>query len=187
MRILEFGLKFFAIFGICLLVAGPAISKEDGLPDEAPKIFKSVIDCRSITDPVARLTCYDTNVSKLDEAQRKNELFVADKEQVRETQRGLFGLSLPKIKIFGKGNDVEEIREISALITSVRSGPRGWIFELDDGTVWGQTDSRYYGRSPKPGQTLLVKIAAIGSYMAKVDSGATFRAERLNRFTKNGN
>jgi hypothetical protein len=184
MRVNKLRLKFLFAAGLGVMTSAPLAAKEDGLPDEAPTIFKVVIECRAIANPTERLACFDANVAKLDEAQQKNELFVADKAQVRETRKGLFGLSLPKIRIFGKGDDADEINSVDLSIVSIRQGLRGWVFELEDGSIWAQTDGQYSGRSPKQGQTLHVKRAAFNSYMAKVDGGSAFRAERLNKTGK---
>jgi hypothetical protein len=181
MRLGILPVKMALVSGLVLSVSAPSSAKEDGLPDNAPKIFQEVVDCRAITDPAARLTCYDTSVAKLDDAQKKNELFVADKAQVRETRKGLFGLSLPNIKIFGKGDDADEVSEISAAISSVREGQRGYVFTLADGAIWAQTDKKYLGRTPKAGQMVSIRKAALGSFMMNVEGGSGFRAERVNK------
>lgn len=171
--------------GLCLAAiitcSATSVSAQDGSADaDKPKVFDDVIECQRIQEPLTRLACFDTNVAKLSTAQQNKELFVADKNQIQKTQKGLFGFSIPKIKIFDNvGGD--DIVSISGKIIAVRQGPKGWIFELEDGAVWAQTDNRYSGRSPKPGQTLQVKKAALGSFMAKVDNGSAFRAERLNK------
>lgn len=162
------------------LVLAPASAQEQSAAVELPKVFEDVVGCRQVEEPMLRLACYDTNVKKLESAQQTKQLYITDQEQVQKSRKVLFGFSLPKLGIF-KNADSADITSIESKILAVRQGQRGWIFELHDGAVWGQTDSRYYGRSPKPGQTLYVKKAAMGSYMAKVDSGAAFRAERLNR------
>ena len=172
--------KLAVTIAMCLLIVQTARAKEDGLPGVAPKIFKEVVDCRAIAEATARLACYDSTVAKLDEAQKKNEVFIADKEQVRETRKGLFGLSLPKIKIFGNSDEIDEIKEVNAVIASVRNGQRGFIFELEDGAVWAQTDKQFLGRTPKAGQKIFIRKAALGSYIAKVENGGGFRVERLN-------
>ena len=74
-----------------------------------PEIFRKLIDCRTVTENVARLACYDAQVAKLDEAESRNELVVVDKEQVRKARKGLFGLTLPDLGgVFGGGDDKGE-------------------------------------------------------------------------------
>ncbi len=166
--------------GLFLSACTAAYAKEDGLPDSAPKIFQEVVDCRAIADPAARLTCYDTNVAKLDDAQKKNELFVADKAQVRETRKGLFGLSLPKIKLFGKGDDADEIKEVNAVIASVSNDSKGnLVFTLEDGAVWKQTDQAYFGRPPAAGTAMNIKMGSVGAYWAKIGDKLAIKVRRI--------
>ncbi len=164
-----------------ILCSTTAVYAQDNVSSENnPKVFGDVIACTTISEPSQRLACYDSTLAKLKTAQQNKELFVTDWKQIQKTQKGLFGFSLPKVRIFGDVSG-EEIVSISGKILQVRQGPKGWIFELEDGAVWAQTDSRYSGLSPNTGQTLHVKKAALGSFMARVDSGSAFRAERLNK------
>jgi hypothetical protein len=171
--------------GVCLIIIGiaarPAFAEQKQGAAESPKVLKDVMDCAQVADPAVRLECYDSGIAKLKAAQQAKQIYVADREQIKKTQKGLFGFALPSIKIFADNDDGDEIQSISGKIIAVREGRRGWVFELEDGAVWAQTDSRFYGRSPKAGQMLEVKKAALGSFMAKVDGGIAFRAERLNK------
>lgn len=177
MVILRSGLRLAALVALSATVVN---AQDNSSSEDKPKVFDDVIECQLIQEPLKRLACFDANVAKLSTAQQNKELFVADKKQIQKTQKGLFGFAIPKIRIFDNvGGD--DIISISSKIMAVRQGPKGWIFELEDGAVWAQTDNRYSGRSPKPGQTLHVKKAALGSFMAKVDTGSAFRAERLNK------
>src|SRR5688500_4143501 len=87
-----------AILGLAL--AAPA-SAQNMPKTSTPKIFEDVVQCRAIADAAARLACYDRGVAALQTAQQSNELYVADKQAMKEARRGLFGFSIPKLKIFG--------------------------------------------------------------------------------------
>ena len=164
----------FAVLGMVVTV--PASAQE--MPKTAtPKLFEDVVSCRTIQDSAERLACYDRGVAALDTAQKSNELYVADKAAMKEARKGLFGFSLPKLKIFGD-QDLGELDELETTITAVGPGPRGYIFTLADGAKWMQTDKRYMDR-PKVGAKIHIKKAALGSYMASINKRPGFRVERM--------
>ena len=169
---------------ILALIPAAAIAKEKKAGDPPPAVFQAVIDCRTIGDSAARLTCYDTSVASLADAQKSEDLFVASKAQVREARRGLFGLSLPRITIFGGDDDDPEdklqIKEIDAVLSAVGGGVGAWALTLDDGATWVQTDGAYT-KTPKPGMKVHIKRGALGSYMANVNGGLGFKVKRENR------
>ena len=104
------------------------------------------------------------------------------REQVREARRGLFGLTLPRIKLFDDdGDEGDEIAEIESTIKSARTIRSGkWVISLEDGAVWLQTDyPRSSMRDPKSGDSITIKRAALGSYMAKVNGGRAFKVKRV--------
>ncbi len=165
----------FAILGL----AAPAPASAQDMPKTAtPKLFEDVVNCRAIQDSAARLACFDRGVAALDTAQKANELYIADKEAMKEARRGLFGFSIPKLKIFGD-DDAEGIDELETTIRSFREGQRGYVFTLEDGARWAQTDKKYMDR-PKPGSKIRIRRGFMGSYMAQIEGRSGFRIERLN-------
>ena len=169
-----------SLFGLAvlgLLAAVPASAQK--MPKTAtPKLFDNVVQCRSIQDSAERLACYDRNVAALDTAQKSNELYVADKAAMKEARMGLFGFSLPKLKIFGD-EDLGDLDQLETTIAGVSSGQRGYIFTLPDGARWAQTDKRYMDK-PKVGAKIKIEKASLGSYMASINKKPGFRVERIN-------
>jgi len=169
------------IVGICLVAGAlPAEARAndkivDGPP---PAVFQAVLDCKTMTDPAARLACYDKAVGALDAARAAKDLVVADRNAVREAKRGLFGLSLPSIKLFGGDKD-EEVTQIETRIKSVRRGAEGFVFILEDGAIWAQTDGVYIP-DPEAGDTIQIRQAFLGSFLGKVNGGVAFRIKRRN-------
>ena len=161
------------------LVAAGAVAKDRKIDTAAPKIFTDVTACRTIADSAERLACYDRTVGALATAQETQNLYVADQETMREARRGLFGFNLPKVKLFGNDDISEDVKSIETTISAVSSGQRGYIFTLEDGARWAQTDGAYMDR-PKPGAKIRIRRAALGSYMASIDGRVGFRIERLN-------
>jgi len=143
-----------------------------------PKLFEEVVNCRTIQDSAQRLACYDRSVAALETAQQTNELYVADKAAMKEARKGLFGFSLPNLKIFGD-EDLGDLHELETTIKAVGSGQRGYIFTLADGARWMQTDKRYMDK-PKIGAKIKIEKAALGSYMASINGKPGFRVERIN-------
>jgi len=164
-----------AILGI--VAAVPASAQK--MPKTAtPKLFEDVVHCRSIQDSAQRLACYDGAVAALDTAQKSNELYVADKAAMKEARKGLFGFSLPNLKLFGD-ESLGDLDKLETTIAGISSGQRGYIITLPDGARWAQTDKRYMDK-PKVGAKIKIEKALLGSYMASINGHTGFRVERIN-------
>jgi hypothetical protein len=158
------------------IAASPALARD--LPKTAtPKLFEQVVNCRTIQDSAERLSCYDRNVAALETAQKSNELYVADKAAMKEVRKGLFGFSLPNVKIFGN-EDLGDLNELETTIAGVSNGQRGYVFTLPDGARWAQTDKKYMDK-PKVGAKIKIEKAMLGSYMASINHKPGVRVERL--------
>ncbi|PKB13947.1 hypothetical protein B0I00_2575 [Novosphingobium kunmingense] len=171
-------LSYLAVMsGVCLAVAAPSLAKDKGKDDPVPTpaVFQAVIDCKAIAAAEARLACYDSTVAAMGRAKDAEALVVTDTGAIREARRGLFGISLPKLKLFGGG---EEVNEIEGKITAVRSSNDGMaIFVLEDGARWRQTEGRH--QFAKPGQTIKVRRASMGGFMANIDGQPGVRVVRM--------
>lgn len=116
----------------------------------------AIARCIVLEDDRARLACYD----------------------------GLFrGASEPKVAVFGlEGRNTrgpETLEAIRSRITAVeRQRDGALVVTLENGQVWRQMDD--LGRARwSAGDTFLVERAALGSFMAKVESsGRSFRVRR---------
>lgn len=144
-----------------------------------PEVFAKVLDCRKLENPEARLTCFDNSVAALETANDQKAVIVMSEETVQEARRGLFGLTLPRLGLFGDSDEDQSLKELTTTITSVRGGDGAWVLTLADGAVWQQTDGAYL-RAPKSGESITIRKAALGSYMAKVEGGRGFRIKRAN-------
>jgi len=153
-----------------------------------PALFKELVDCRAIADGAARLQCYDATVAKVDAAEQRKELVIVDQAEVKKARRGLFGLSLPDLGgIFGGGDDKEGgtnalggVNEITSTIKSAKMSNYGrWTIQIEDGAVWVQTETRTV-RTPKPGQPIRIRKAAMGSFFANINDQPAIRMMRLN-------
>jgi hypothetical protein len=168
----------FAWIAVLGLVAAVPASAQKMPKTSTPKLFEEVVNCRAIQDSAQRLACYDRSVAALETAQKSNELYVADKAAMKEARRGLFGFSLPRMKIFGD-EDLGDLDELETTIAGVSSGQRGYVITLPDGARWMQTDKRYMDK-PKVGAKIRIEKAALGSFMASINGKPGFRVERIN-------
>lgn len=147
--------------------------------DRSPLLTK-LVECRAITDTAARLVCYDVQVDALDTAERSKQIVVVDKAQVSEARRGLFGFTLPSLKIFGGDDDDQESRELESTIAAAsRNGDGQWFIVLKDGARWRQIDNKFVGQ-PKAGQKITIRKSGIGTYFASIMGRNGFKVRREN-------
>ncbi|MDZ7893761.1 MAG: hypothetical protein U5M50_01645 [Sphingobium sp.] len=151
-----------------------------------PEIFTKLLNCREITDNQARLSCYDNQVNAMATASANDEVVVLDKEELKKTRRSLFGFAFPRLPFLGGGDDDDDkgakaaqVEEITAKIERATSlGYGKWELKLDDGSTW-QTTEAIPNRSPKSGQEIVIKRAAIGSFMGRVNGWTGVRMKRV--------
>lgn len=162
---------------IALFAAPLAAEDKPDAPAPPPPVFQAVLDCKAQTDATARLACYDRSIEALATASRNREVVIADRATVREARRGLFGLRLPQLKLFGGAGD-EEVTEITGTLVSVRAAPDGMpIFVLQDGARWKQTDGR--NQFAKSGDKIRIHRGAMGSFIANLNEAPGVRVMRL--------
>ncbi len=164
------------------LIAPPVAAQSDPTDAiETPEVIEKLFECRAIQDPQERLACFDREVAAVSTAQESRELVIADRQQVTEARRGLFGLKLPKIRLFGGGDEDDEVNEITATLADARKLSNGrYVFELEDGARWIQTENGIGFKRFKAGDTIVIKQAALGSFKARVADKNAGRVRRLN-------
>src|SRR4051812_1363572 len=91
------------LLSLALLAAAMPAFAKDQKPEGRAAAFKAVTDCRAVSDPNARLACYDEAVSRLDQAESSGQVVVLDREAAKEVKRQAFGFSIPSISLFSKG------------------------------------------------------------------------------------
>jgi len=163
-----------------LLAGAAAPAAAQPALQERPEALTRVTGCRAIQSSAERLACYDESVAALDAAQSSNQLVVVDRSQIRRARRSIFGLTLPDLDIFSGGDDEEE--EVATLETTIRSATQNgfgkWIVILADGARWIQVDTRELARDPRPGDTIRIRRAAMGSYLANIGRQIAIRMRR---------
>ncbi|WP_374285595.1 hypothetical protein [Novosphingobium sp.] len=160
-----------------IALSAPAAAKDKDENLAPPPVFQAVIECKTLADPGERLACYDRTVGAMATARDAKDLVVADRATMREARKGLFGLSLPRIKLFG-GGDSEEVTAIDGTIESTYAARDGnFIFVLADGARWKQIDGR--PAYAKRGDAIHIEKASLGSYFAKIGKGQNARVIRV--------
>ena len=163
---------------LALGVAGAARAA----PADAPRaaVLQAVMNCRTVADTAARLACYDAAAARLDEAEAKGDLVILDREQTQQARREAFGFSIPSFDLFNRGEPAERLNRASfKVVRAWEIGAGGlWAMELDSGAVWRQTDGNKLSRRPKPGSTVEIRSAALGSYFMNVDGQTAIRVKR---------
>ena len=56
----------------------------------------------------------------------------------------------------------------------------GYVFRLEDDSRWTQVDDRSFALEPRRGEKVVVRRAALGSYMLTVGRQPGVRVQRLN-------
>lgn len=174
-----------AALGTMILSLAGATSATTAAP--RPQLLVKLVECRAISDSAQRLACYDAQVSALDAAEKKRDVVVMDRAQVRETRRSLFGFSLPSLNLFGGGakddkNDAaEDVTEINSTVVSAHPlRGSGWTIVLANGAgTWETGDSLSRDR-PEAGAKVHIKKALMGSYLGSVGYNQGVRFRRVN-------
>lgn len=149
-------------------------------PEGRAAQFQSLLDCKAKVDGAERLACYDAAVGALAGAEQKGDIVVVDREQAKAVRRQAFGFNLPSLAMFERTEKPEEINRMTGQVADAyRGGDGKWVFELEGGAVWAQTDSETLGRQPRKGSKVEVRKAAMGSYFLNSDGQRAVRARRV--------
>ena len=174
-------IKYVLVAAALAALPGAAPAQREGR--QRPELFEALVRCRAVTEDAARLQCFDAAAAALDAAAERREVVVVDRAQVRESRRRLFGLPLPRLPIFGGGDDddddADEVDHVEGVVASASQNGNGqWIVRLEDGATWVQTDNNPLALRPRPGQPVVVNRGVMGSYMMRVNRQPGIRVRR---------
>jgi hypothetical protein len=163
-----------------LLAVSPAHAAPTKSASVRAQVLQGVVDCRKLTADAERLACYDRTTAVLDEAEKKGDVVVVDKAQVREVRRQAFGFSLPSLTLFNRESKDETLEQLEAVIDTVSENGMGrFVITTTEGATWVQTDGDL-SMPPKKGQPLTLKTGMMGSYFCKVNHQPAVRCKRQN-------
>jgi hypothetical protein len=166
--------RHIIFLGLMLCASGAAAAESDSKPNA----LDAVIKCRAITDPTARLACFDSATGIVADLVAHKQAQMVDSESMRQTRRSLFGFSLPRIPLFS-GDKPDEVTEIDAMIASVREvNPSQIEIRLSDGAVWQTTEAPDWG-APKAGAQVHIRRGLMGNYFVTFKGQRPVRAMRI--------
>lgn len=176
------GSKFarLAALGLAgLALAPPALAAAPAADSGPAAPVKAVLDCRSLTDGVQRLACYDAAAAKMANAESSGELVTLDRAQRQAVRREAFGLPLASLHLFDRGEKPETVNRITVTIAeSWRNAEGKWLIKLDTGAVWRQIDDNSLGKPPHAGSKAEIRKGALGSFFVNIDGQLALRMHR---------
>lgn len=172
------GLRSALVVLTCAGMAVPLAAQDaarEAQTGDSTALVNRLLECRAITDAQARLACFDTAAVGVATARSSGDLLIADRTEVQATRETNFGARADR----GPWADEPEVKERTFVVKSLQQ-TQGmlFIFVMEDGSVWQQTESVIM-RRPKPGDQVLVKAGAMGGFMGKVNDGRQFRIKRV--------
>ncbi|NNC36267.1 MAG: hypothetical protein EX271_07600 [Acidimicrobiales bacterium] len=161
-----------------------ALAKDKPKLDDLKSPLSSLYDCSEITDDGARLACFDKVASSLKIAEEKKEIVAIDAQSAKKLKKEAFGFnlpSLPKLGLPSFGGDKDKPEALVAAVKDVRKGGAGYIFILENGQIWQQSNGSF-NYMPKGDLTATIKPASMGSFKISVNNGkTTVRGMRVRR------
>jgi hypothetical protein len=175
----------FSAIGLCLsvtLFATSAVSagKDQKKPARAD-VLQKLIDCRSIPSDAERLACYETQTAKIDDAEAKRDLVIIDRDQATKARKDGFGLPARPLIVGTPPALGEGVSDVTAKIRSAKLlDSKRWLFVLEDGARWYQAELKTL-RDPKPGQSVRIRKASLGGFLANIDGQPATRVRRIDQ------
>jgi hypothetical protein len=176
----------FTLLAAAAVVVGTAAAQPT-TPRAPPEVLAKVYACAAITDPQARLACFDAEVAALKSAESEGQFAAVDATRARQIQRESFGFNLPSLPQLGlptfrrssDGTPVEDSIDAQAMKIARLSRFDGRdAFVMDNGQIWVAISSDE-NRNAKAGAEVTIRKAALGSYLMSVEAGG--RALRVRR------
>lgn len=173
-------IKIFGAGLLALAVTGAAGAADIAPPAVSPLVAK-LEGCRAITDNVQRLACFDRESAALVSAVSSGNVAVVDQDQMRAARRSLFGFQLPKLPFFSGDKSADDVPDqIETTIRSVQDTERGrYRLTLADGAVWETIDTPMRLMEPRPGNKIVIKKAALGSFFLRINGQIGIKGRRL--------
>lgn len=173
--------KYLSCSVALIALTGPLAIAQDADPISTDAIYA----CAEIADDAERLSCYDETVGRFEAAEAAGEVTTISKAEIEEIREDSFGFSLPSIPRIvmpklggGNSSDIEQVTLAVADVERLRYD--NLRVTLENGQVWEQTDGKRVQFSKRLGvESASIKRATFGSFMMKLDDGASFRAKRV--------
>jgi Protein of unknown function (DUF3121). len=176
-----------SLASLSLILPFPGIqawAKDKSQLDNVKSPLTALYDCSEIADNTSRLSCYDKVAKNLQTAEQKKEIVAIDAQSAKKLKKEAFGFnlpSLPKLGLPSFGGDNDKPEALVAAVKSVRKGGGGYLFILENGQIWQQSNGSF-NYIPKGDLTATIKPASMGSFKISVNNGkTTVRGMRVRR------
>jgi hypothetical protein len=162
-----------------LLFGSSAVGFAQGSRGDA--ILESLVRCRTIESDRERLACLDRGVAALAAARADSGLTAQTRDDQAQRRQAQFGLA-PEGAVPPRRAERKDappvVQELNSTVTRVVATGRDRLtVTLADGSVWRTTEP---ARSePEAGDSVRIRRAALGSYLATFAGGRAVRIERL--------
>lgn len=163
--------------GVIGLLLATSVGARTAPNTGTPASIQQLLACRSITDAMQRLACYDRQTGVINQAIASRDLVVIDKARATAAKRSLFGFSIPNFGgLFGSGGELSQID--GTIKTAAHNPYGGWLITLDDGSVWSQTDD-WPGLDARAGKKVVVKRGSLGSFWLSIPGENGIKVRRV--------
>ncbi len=172
-------MRFLAV--ILVLLCAQAVSAQTAAPP-TPEALASVYRCAEVQEDAARLACYDEAVGRLRQAETEGQIVALDRARVATLRRESFGFSLPNFArmIPNLGARADEVERVEMQVDRIFGHADGrHSFVMTNGQTWTQVVSES-ASNVRPGDTVTIRQAALGSFMMSPQRGAAHRVRREN-------
>lgn len=161
-----------------LLLSAPLAAAQPANPP-TPEALASAYRCTEIQEDASRLACYDQAIGRLRQAESQGQIVAIDRERAADLRRESFGFNLPNLARLIPGGD-SEVARIEMQVDRIDELAFGrHSFVMSNGQIWTQVEPRNV-TNIRPGDTVTVRQAALGSFMLSARHGAGYRVRRQN-------
>ena len=168
--------------GMALACIGTAAVAQDAGVDPSAEYVGSLKECQSIQDNAARLACFDRAVGAIVAANDAGEVRIVDREDIRDTRRQLFGLSVPDVGVLkrdeGESAEMDDLFETSIASVSYLSHKK-LRFTTAEGAVWEINNAPRTLRTVEAGNPVKFKKASFGYYFARINGQTGVKSKRV--------
>jgi hypothetical protein len=167
--------------GVSLFSVGATAADKDLKKPARADVLQKLINCRAIPNDAERLACYEAQTAKIDDAEAKRDLVIIDRDQATKARKEGFGLPARPLVVGTPPSLGEGVSDVTAKIRTAKLlSTKRWLIVLDDGARWYQAESKTI-RDPKPGQSVRIRKASLGGFLANIDGQPATRVRRIDQ------
>lgn len=178
--IVKYSLITAALAGIIGLEAVPVAARRAEVAP-TPAVLQAALACRAVHEAPLRLACFDDKMRILEQSIVSNDVYVVSRAEASRARKSLFGLTLPHFNLFnGEQGTADGDQQIESTVESASQSFDGnWLVVLALGSKWQQTDGEQFGLSPRKGDKVIVKRAALGGFKMSIDGHPSVKVRRI--------